>query len=842
MTTFFRIVFITLLLIPFHLQSRDWFINPETGNDQTNDGTKDAPFATAQIAMDRAGPGDQVILLPKKALYRQSIILNRGQSDLTIIGNDVTLTGAVPLLKSETEWEKIGEDLHRVRLPATRWGRHLLIVNGKAQSMGLTAGKPKSTIPADKLKDGQFRWDDISEKEGWLTVKGSLDNLEWTTGTNGFATGGRIRNVKVLHLRTRHFLNDGFNIHGDARAMEFRDIAGYECFDEGFSAHDTCQCRIFNGKFTNNENAVADVNNADTYYKDCLFADSLSTDVLFIGGRHSLANCLIIPSATSTAISLRRGGPPKRSDLISSAILTIKNVSIKGSNPRIHLGANTSIFLDETSAKWRKNPNFKAHSSALIAEAGYHTFPIGRDETNKAIIAWAAGTMTLQSTTAYRIIHLGKHDPVTTAKDLDLATEWIGLMEPIPDTEYPPKGNAYLAGNQAAHALWRWIGRMAPDALFVPDTDAGRSLADALRTGSPGNVGNIPVFISSENHTSTLQTPAPDSRNSARSEMLNRVSRPPGVVALQLSRNYGHRFSGSYIDALALISRLRLGQVDDVRAVALPFLKKSNVPKSSSHFAGTLIFAELAKDVTEAKQRVLDVANLAFDPKNGEPLEAMPKHAEMSDSVFMACPILTKAGKLSGEQRYFDMTLRHLEFMQNLCLRDDGLYRHSPLAEAAWGRGNGFPALGLALVLEDFPKDHPGYKKILTSLQNHLAALAPHQDDRGMWHQVIDHPDSYAEFTSTCMISYAIARSLHHGWIDAKEWEPRLQRSWTAIKSRIGTDGDTLSDVCTGTGKQKSLEAYYQRKAILGHDDRGGAMALIFAVEMIARQKKTETR
>ena len=40
--------------------------------------------------------------------------------------------------------------------------------------------------------------------------------------------------------------------------------------------------------------------------------------------------------------------------------------------------------------------------------------------------------------------------------------------------------------------------------------------------------------------------------------------------------------------------------------------------------------------------------------------------------------------------------------------------------------------------------------------------------------------------------------------------------------------------VCEGTGKQTSLRAYLDRKAILGPDDRGGAMALLVATEMAA--------
>jgi hypothetical protein len=38
----------------------------------------------------------------------------------------------------------------------------------------------------------------------------------------------------------------------------------------------------------------------------------------------------------------------------------------------------------------------------------------------------------------------------------------------------------------------------------------------------------------------------------------------------------------------------------------------------------------------------------------------------MSDSLFMATAILARAGKLTGERRYFDMAAQHIAFMQKL--------------------------------------------------------------------------------------------------------------------------------------------------------------------------------
>jgi rhamnogalacturonyl hydrolase YesR len=212
----------------------------------------------------------------------------------------------------------------------------------------------------------------------------------------------------------------------------------------------------------------------------------------------------------------------------------------------------------------------------------------------------------------------------------------------------------------------------------------------------------------------------------------------------------------------------------------------------------------------------------------------MPFHTEMSDAVFMAGPILAATGNLTGERKYFDAAATHFASMRKLCLREDGIYRHSPLCEAAWGRGNGFPALGVAWALSEWPDDNPAKKELIGQFQKHMAALKPHQDAKtGCWHQVIDHPESYDEYSCTCMIGWAMQRGIRRGWLAKDEYQPCVDQAWRAIKERTSPDGK-LVNVCTGTGKQKTLQDYFDRPAINGLDDRGGAMGMMFAVELLA--------
>jgi hypothetical protein len=316
-------IFALFLVLISTAQAREIFVNPETGDD-ANDGSSEAALATGQKAVSLAQPGDVIQLLPKNAVYRQSITF-RGKSDLTIEGNGVTLDGADPL--PAVGWEDLGQQLLRRKIPRTVYDRHLLIVDGKANRMGRTAGKNSLDLfpAADDLKEGEFRFEIIDDEFGWLFVRGSVENLEWSTRSNGIGTGGECSNIVVRNLNARHFLNDGFNIHGHAVGMKFYSIQGYDCFDEGFSAHDTCECEIDGGKFWGCEHAIADVNNCVTHYRNCEFRDSVHVDVLFRGNRHSLTDCLIVNTTPATALSAGPGGEKDK-----PFELTLTNVEIRG--------------------------------------------------------------------------------------------------------------------------------------------------------------------------------------------------------------------------------------------------------------------------------------------------------------------------------------------------------------------------------------------------------------------------------------------------------------------------------------------------------------------------------
>jgi unsaturated rhamnogalacturonyl hydrolase len=406
---------------------------------------------------------------------------------------------------------------------------------------------------------------------------------------------------------------------------------------------------------------------------------------------------------------------------------------------------------------------------------------------------------------------------------------------------FPPSGTAYKE-NAESHVLWRWIGIQAPDLTIVVG-DSGQGLADALSQSSAGFAGKIPsrVVPAKSGILQSLNSPHPFSE--AHIEINRRRGRSPREVAQELGKVYGHDFAQpTYIAAMALIAQLRLGNTAEVLRLAEPYLNGSTdsfARPSQSSLAAHMAFYEIARRTGDerAAKLVIRAANSGFT-EDGSLREFMPLNGGWSDSVFMDIPILAKAGALTGDRKYFDMAARHFFYMQKIVGRPDGLYRHQASTDAAWGRGNGFPALGLALTLNDFPKEHPDYPALLAAFQKHMKALSQFQDENGMFREVIDYPGSYPEYSGTSMIATAMMRGIRRGWLDASVYQLIVDRAWQAILIRTAPDG-RLFDVAESTGTRGlTLKDYLRRAAILDSDPRAGAFAMILATEIAGMDEK----
>lgn len=401
---------------------------------------------------------------------------------------------------------------------------------------------------------------------------------------------------------------------------------------------------------------------------------------------------------------------------------------------------------------------------------------------------------------------------------------------------FPPTGAAYRE-HPESHTLWRELAFRAPDLVLVAGDDPAR-LTQALGARAVAGVAPIPAERAPAGPAMLERLPAELRRSPARAVIERRRARTPLALAEALADDYGQQFDPPiYIFGMALIAQLRLGNLEHVEALVAPYVEDERDSLEGRfglalRLAGHLVFAELAEHTGDPRylERARAAADLAFT-EDGRMREAVPEHGGYSDSIFMGASILAAVGALTGERRYFDMAVRHIDFMNDLVLRDDGLYRHWPATDAAWGRGNGFAALGYVLTLSALPSRHRSRERLLEEYRALMTTLARYQNADGTWRQIVDHPGAWHEASATAIIGFAMARGVDRGWLEARTFGEHVERAWHAVLTRTD-DAGAFVDVSESTPGQPTLEAYLNREAVAGTDPRMGAFAMLFAVEL----------
>src|SRR5258708_36967856 len=125
-------------------------------------------------------------------------------------------------------------------------------------------------------------------------------NIRYPARSSGVIESITGSHLTVRNLTSTHVYNDGFNIHGMTRDCRFENIASIECGDDGFSAHDDCQCEIDGFLSIGNSTGLADVGSSCTHYRHVTIRDCLGVDVLVMGdGDHSIEDGVITSTAHS---------------------------------------------------------------------------------------------------------------------------------------------------------------------------------------------------------------------------------------------------------------------------------------------------------------------------------------------------------------------------------------------------------------------------------------------------------------------------------------------------------------------------------------------------------------
>ncbi len=187
------------------------------------------------------------------------------------------------------------------------------------------------------------------------------------------------------------------------------------------------------------------------------------------------------------------------------------------------------------------------------------------------------------------------------------------------------------------------------------------------------------------------------------------------------------------------------------------------------------------------------------------------------DDLFMSVPALAWMGKYTGDTVYYNDAVKQvLQFSKRMFDYGKGLYMHGWVEGMAehpefhWGRANGWAIMSMVELLEALPESYPGRDQVLDLLRHHVAGLSRYQSGRGFWHQLIDREDTYLETSATAIYTYAIARAINRGYVDAKVYGPMVCLAWNAVATKVNGQGQ-VEGTCVGTGMGFDPAFYYYR-------------------------------
>ncbi len=170
------------------------------------------------------------------------------------------------------------------------------------------------------------------------------------------------------------------------------------------------------------------------------------------------------------------------------------------------------------------------------------------------------------------------------------------------------------------------------------------------------------------------------------------------------------------------------------------------------------------------------------------------------DDMYMMNVLQAQAYRATGDIKYLDRaslaTATYLDKLQ----QPNGLFFHAADSPFYWGRGNGWYAAGMAELLRSLPKKHPRRARIMQGYQTMMAALLKYQAEDGLWRQLVDRPDVWAETSGTGMFAFALVTGVKEGWLDKNTYGPAARKAWLGLVKHLDAQAN-VGEVCVGTNK-----------------------------------------
>lgn len=265
----FKRLLILLLLASLKLPAADYYVNPNTGSDESSGLSAVAsqsagPVKTIAKAVSLAQGGDTVYLggFVFKGSREQLFVGKSGLPGKPIIidGQNAVIDGCEPI--DQSQWTLVRPGLYRnetifkdILRGYEDWAkRFAFVVNGKLSRMGNSLKAPSDPyLKVEDLQPGQWTWSGDEHAFYFKTdpaKKLSDYNIEAPAVVSGVQVSGDVHYVVFRNITVKHVINDGFaltiggSLDNKVSEIVFENITAIECCDDAMSGHGDCDVRV----------------------------------------------------------------------------------------------------------------------------------------------------------------------------------------------------------------------------------------------------------------------------------------------------------------------------------------------------------------------------------------------------------------------------------------------------------------------------------------------------------------------------------------------------------------------------------------------------------------------
>ncbi len=182
------------------------------------------------------------------------------------------------------------------------------------------------------------------------------------------------------------------------------------------------------------------------------------------------------------------------------------------------------------------------------------------------------------------------------------------------------------------------------------------------------------------------------------------------------------------------------------------------------------------------------------------------------DCMALDGPFLAALGALTQsdalQRRAVDFMLSYADALLDPAA---GLFRHGfdtatgRQSSCNWARGNGWALHGLIDTLAELDEGFAGRSRLLELLQAQAAALIALQDDSGLWHTILDDPDSPLENSTAAFFVSGLMCARRYDYLPASgPLDDCIKAGLEVLYSAVGADGALQVSYATPVGPRET--------------------------------------